>query len=42
MFLIDDKSENVEAARRRGWPAAVWTGKRRLWDVLRDAGAACA
>lgn len=38
MFFIDDRSENVEAARRRGWPAAVWTGKRRLSAILADAG----
>jgi putative hydrolase of the HAD superfamily len=37
MFFVDDGSENVDAAQRRGWPAAVWTGKRRLSGLLEDA-----
>ena len=30
IFFIDDKAANVEAARARGWNAAVWTGQDRL------------
>jgi len=36
MFFIDDKLDNVQAARARGWNAALWTGNQRLEDVLRD------
>lgn len=38
LFFIDDRPENVEAARARGWHAAVWTGERRLADVMGEAG----
>lgn len=38
LFFIDDKVENVEAARRRGWPAAVWTGRQRLSALMEQAG----
>jgi putative hydrolase of the HAD superfamily len=38
MFFIDDKIPNVEAARVRGWHAALWTGKRRLADLMNEAG----
>jgi len=38
LFFIDDKVENVEAARERGWPSAVWTGGRTLFEVMDDAG----
>ena len=34
IVFIDDKAENVEAARRRHWNAAVWTGKDALDQVL--------
>lgn len=34
IFFIDDKIENVEAARRRGWQAAVWTGENTLDELL--------
>lgn len=34
LFFIDDKAANVEAARARGWKAAVWTGRERLADLL--------
>jgi putative hydrolase of the HAD superfamily len=34
MFFIDDNAANVDAARSRGWPAAVWTGNDRLSDLL--------
>ena len=37
MLLIDDKAENVEAARSAGWRAALWDGSRRLADVLAGA-----
>jgi len=40
MFFIDDKPANVEAAKARGWPAAVWTGELRLADLLSEAGIA--
>ena len=38
LFFIDDKPDNIEAARIRGWRGAVWTGRRRLADLLREAG----
>jgi putative hydrolase of the HAD superfamily len=34
--LIDDRGENVEAARRAGWQAFLWTPSSRLRDVLRS------
>ena len=38
IFFIDDKAANVEAARARGWNAAVWTGQDRLADLIARAG----
>lgn len=38
IFFIDDKAANVEAARARGWNAAVWTGRDRLADLIARAG----
>ena len=34
IFFIDDKAANVEAARARGWRAAVWSGQDRLADLI--------
>jgi putative hydrolase of the HAD superfamily len=34
IFFIDDKVENVEAARSRRWRAEVWTGDERLDDLM--------
>ncbi|HEY1711524.1 MAG TPA: HAD-IA family hydrolase [Solirubrobacteraceae bacterium] len=34
--LIDDRIENVEAARDAGWQAFLWTASSRLRDVLRS------
>jgi putative hydrolase of the HAD superfamily len=34
MLLIDDKAENVEAARAAGWGGLLWTGERPLADLL--------
>jgi len=34
IFFIDDKVDNVEAARNCGWGAAVWTGKNTLEELL--------
>lgn len=34
MLLIDDRVENVLAARRAGWGGLHWTGQQRLADVL--------
>jgi putative hydrolase of the HAD superfamily len=34
MLLIDDRLENVEAARAAGWGGLHWTGERRLGDLL--------
>lgn len=34
--LIDDRVENVEAARLAGWQAFLWTPCSRLRDVLRS------
>ncbi len=38
IFFIDDKIENVEAARGCGWGAAVWTGANTLEELLEKAG----
>jgi putative hydrolase of the HAD superfamily len=35
--FIDDKQDNIDAARKRGWAAEVWTGEHSLADVLRNA-----
>ena len=40
--LGNDFAANVAAARARGWPAAVWTGERRLNDLLAEAGVSLA
>ena len=37
IFFIDDKVDNVEAARRCGWRAAVWTGESTVEQLLQDA-----
>jgi putative hydrolase of the HAD superfamily len=39
VFFIDDRAENVAAAQACGWRAAVWTGDRRLADLMAEAGA---
>jgi putative hydrolase of the HAD superfamily len=36
IFFIDDRIDNVEAARRRGWRAAIWTGEKTLDELLAD------
>jgi putative hydrolase of the HAD superfamily len=36
IFFVDDKADNVEAARRCGWHAAVWTGKKTLDELLEE------
>jgi hypothetical protein len=36
-FFMDDKIENVEAARKRQWHAAVWTGQNTLEELLKNA-----
>lgn len=36
LFFIDDKIANVEAARRCGWAAALWTGEQTLQCLLED------
>lgn len=38
MLLLDDRPDNVAAARAAGWRAALWDGSRRLREVLRDEG----
>lgn len=40
IFFIDDKIANVDAARRRCWRAAHWTGEERLDSLLEDAARA--
>jgi putative hydrolase of the HAD superfamily len=40
LFFIDDKLENVEAARARGWPSAVWNARSTLSRAMKDAGVA--
>ena len=37
IFFIDDKIENIEAGRNRGWLAEVWTGDQQLDDLLAAA-----
>lgn len=34
LFLIDDSFANIEAAKRIGWKAALWTGDDRLNDLM--------
>jgi putative hydrolase of the HAD superfamily len=34
IFFIDDRIDNVEAARRRRWRAAVWTGENTLDELI--------
>jgi putative hydrolase of the HAD superfamily len=34
LLLLDDRTDNVEAARAAGWGAALWTGRERLRDLL--------
>lgn len=38
LFLVDDSVANVEAARTRGWAAAVWTGEMSLRSLIADQG----
>lgn len=35
IFFIDDRMENVEAARSCGWHATVWTGENTLDELLK-------
>jgi putative hydrolase of the HAD superfamily len=39
MLLIDDKAENVDAARAAGWGGALWDGTERLAAVLQREAA---
>jgi putative hydrolase of the HAD superfamily len=34
IFFIDDKIDNVEAARACGWTAAVWTGESTVRELM--------
>lgn len=34
LFLIDDRIENVKAAMKCGWAAALWTGKDTLQSLI--------
>jgi putative hydrolase of the HAD superfamily len=34
IFFLDDRAENVEAARDRGWHATLWAGDRTLDELL--------
>jgi putative hydrolase of the HAD superfamily len=38
MLLIDDRAENVEAARAAGWGAALWDGTELLAEILAREG----
>lgn len=38
LFFIDDAPGNIAGAQACGWPAALWTGERRLADLLAEAG----
>ncbi|WP_313671274.1 HAD-IA family hydrolase [Sandarakinorhabdus sp.] len=35
IFFIDDKIDNVEAARECGWAAALWTGDSTVRELMR-------
>jgi putative hydrolase of the HAD superfamily len=35
IFFIDDKIDNVEAAKECGWTAALWTGDSTVRDLMR-------
>jgi putative hydrolase of the HAD superfamily len=35
IFFIDDKVENVAAAKQCGWTAAVWTGHETVRELMR-------
>lgn len=37
IFFIDDKLENVVAARECGWTAALWTGASTVRELMRAA-----
>lgn len=37
IFFIDDKQANVDAARARGWAAAVWDGTQELHALMQRA-----
>jgi putative hydrolase of the HAD superfamily len=37
IFFIDDKIENVVAARKCGWTAALWTGDSTVRELIRAA-----
>lgn len=37
IFFIDDKQSNVDAARERGWSAALWDGTRPLAVLMAEA-----
>jgi putative hydrolase of the HAD superfamily len=34
IFFIDDKIENVAAARECGWAAALWTGESTVRELM--------
>ena len=36
IFFIDDKIDNVEAARECGWTAALWTGKSTVTELMQE------
>jgi putative hydrolase of the HAD superfamily len=38
MFLIDDREDNVTAARRCGWEAALWNGHKTVNELLLEIG----
>ena len=40
LLLIDDAPANVAGAQGCGWNAVLWTGERRLADLLAEAGIA--
>jgi putative hydrolase of the HAD superfamily len=38
LFFIDDAPRNVQAAKERGWSAAVWDRRKRLANLLEEHG----
>ena len=40
VMLVDDTADNVEAAQRAGWHAALWTGECSLFELIEGVSAA--
>jgi putative hydrolase of the HAD superfamily len=38
LLLIDDRDDNITAARHCGWNAALWTGQKTVSELLAEVG----